>query len=224
MNIITPEDKMSSRELANLYSKPHNDTLKKIRKLEKAYVKVFGGKGSFSQSSYINSQNKKQPEILLNKSQALFVASRFDAVLHAKVQKRWEDLENKTVAIPNFSNPAEAARAWAIEYERAERAEATKAQIGHKREATAMNTASQAVKKVNRLELELDRSKEYITIKRMTMIYHGQKFNWRILRKTSANMGRFPIDVFDQNYGTVKAYHKDVWQEAYAVSADNSNS
>lgn len=30
-------------------------------------------------------------------------------------------------------------------------------------------------------------------------------------------MGVAPIDVFDQNYGTVKAYHASVWREAYAV-------
>lgn len=28
-----------------------------------------------------------------------------------------ETLKNQQVALPNFSNPAEAARAWAVEYE-----------------------------------------------------------------------------------------------------------
>ena len=26
-----------------------------------------------------------------------------------------------------------------------------------------------------------------------------------------------PIDVFDQNYGKVNAYHADVWMEVYAL-------
>lgn len=65
-----------------------------------------------------------------------------------------------------------------------------------------MNTASQAVKKANKLE----------------MLYHGTKFNWRLLKSTAAEMEIPPIDVFDANYGTVKAYHSEVWREAYAVN------
>jgi len=125
------------------------------------------------------------------------------------------------LAIPNFNNPALAARAWAEQYERAQIAEATKAQIGERREATAMNTASQAVKKANKLEQQLDYLKQYCTVKRMSMINHGIQFNWRELRSASAIMNLPAIDVFDQNYGTVKAYHRDVWQEVYAVSSES---
>ncbi len=121
-------------------------------------------------------------------------------------------------AIPDFTNPAEAARAWALQYEARVHAESTKAEIGHRREATAMNTASQATKKANRLEMELDRSKEYATIKRMEMLYHGTSFSWRLLKSASADLGIPPIDVFDANYGTVKAYHADAWAEAYALA------
>ena len=97
---------------------------------------------------------------------------------------------------------------------------ATKAEIGSRREATSMATASVAVKKVNKLEIELDQSKEYCSVKRMQMIHHGQKFNWRLLKSTSIEMEMPAKSVFDANYGTVKAYHLDVWQEAYAVTID----
>lgn len=124
------------------------------------------------------------------------------------------------LAIPNFADPAAAARAWAEQYEARQIAERTKAEIGSRREATAMNTASQAVKQANKLAIELDRAKQYASVKRMTMIYHGQKFDWRLLREVSAIVGKSPIDVFDANYGTVKAYHADAWREAYALEIE----
>ncbi len=101
-------ESMSSREIAEMYGKRHDDVLKKIRKLETAYVGAYGGLGIFTESFYLNSQNKEQPEIQLNKSQALFVASRFDAVLHAKVQKRWEDVETSQAQPALFQKPNEA--------------------------------------------------------------------------------------------------------------------
>lgn len=122
--------------------------------------------------------------------------------------------------LPDFSNPAEAARAWADQFERRIIAERTKAQIGERREATAMNTASQAIKKVRKLEEQLDHLKEYCSIKRMSMIYHGIQFDWRELKAASAIMGLPPISVFDVNYQNVNAYHRDVWQAVYAISAD----
>jgi hypothetical protein len=93
----------------------------------------------------------------------------------------------------------------------------TKAEIGCRREATAMNTASQAVKKASSLEIQLDRSKEYCTVKRMSMFYHGQKFDWREVKSASIELQIPPIDTFDANYGTVKAYHIDAWHEAYGI-------
>lgn len=126
----------------------------------------------------------------------------------------------KQIHVPQFQIPQtykEALLALIEKEEELERAIATKAEIGTRREATAMNTASQAVKKANELQIELDRSKEYCTIKRMTMITHGQTFSFKLLRDASNEMNIPSIDIYDANYGTVKAYHKDVWLEVYGL-------
>jgi len=127
-----------------------------------------------------------------------------------------------TVALPNFLDPAAAAIAWAEQYTLRITAEKTKAQIGARREATAMNTASQAVKKANALEAQLDISKEYASVKRMTALYHGIEFNWRELKSASAIMGIPPLDIFDANYGSVKSYHRHVWIAVYALDVDGN--
>lgn len=129
-----------------------------------------------------------------------------------------------TDLLPNFSDPVAAARAWANEREARTIAERTKAEIGNRREATAMNTASQAVKKAKAIAQELDRSRSYASVKRMSMNYHGQEFEWRLLKQVSSEIGKPPIDVFDANYGTVKAYHADAWREAYALDIPTTDS
>ena len=83
-----------------------------------------------------------------------------------------------------------------------------------------MQTASVAVKKAQRLEIELDRSRDYATVKRMERLYHGQPFNWRLLKSAASEMNMPAIAVFDQNYGSVKAYHRDVWREVYALDIE----
>jgi hypothetical protein len=171
-------------------------------------------------TTYINGAGAHVPRniYLFPKREACLMAMSYSYDLQAKVYDRMTELEEQQrPALPNFSNPAEAARAWAEQFEARMIAEKTKAEIGSRREATAMNTASQAIKKASRLEAELDRSKDYATVKRMEMLCHGQRFNWRHLKSVAAEMQMPAIDVFDANYGTVKAYHADVWREAYAL-------
>lgn len=182
-----------------------------------------GGVPKF-RDTYTNPQNGQQYAIYrFLKREACLMAMSYSYDLQAKVFDRMTELEQRNspvIAMPNFSNPAEAARAWALEYEARQQAERTKTEIGTRREATAMNTASQAVKKATALERELDKAKDYASVKRMEMLYHGTRFNWRLLKSAAVEMGMPAIDVFDANYGTVKAYHASVWMEAYAVSID----
>ena len=223
MNALAIADKavtMTSREIAELTGKNHADVMRDIRIMVDQLTKAEMLSCANS-TTYAGKDGRQYPQYELDKDTCLTLLLGYDAVARMKVVKRWQELEAAAApSLPNFSSPAEAARAWALEYEARVHAEATKAEIGSRREATAMNTASQAVKKAAHLERELDKSKEYASVKRMEMLYHGTSFNWRLLKSTAAEMGVPAIDVFDANYGTVKAYHASVWMEAYAVSID----
>ena len=92
----------------------------------------------------------------------------------------------------------------------------TKAYINNKKTAKAMNTASQKSKEVKRLEVQLDSSKEYSTIRKMEILT-GAKYNWRELKKESIALDHPIHEVPDELYGSVKSYHKEVWFNCYGV-------
>jgi phage regulator Rha-like protein len=221
-NLITTQNTltMSSREISDLVESRHDSVKRTIERLVESCViseppLVDGVKSA-------NGTIEKVYQV--NKRDSYVVVAQLSPAFTARLVDRWQELE--AMQAPKLpTSYIEALQALIqseqsrIEAERvAQLAIATKAEIGSRREATAMNTASKAVKKANELEIQLDQSKQYCTIKRMEMLNHGQKFEWRLLKSTSIDLGVMPIDVFDANYGTVKAYHKDVWLEAYALT------
>lgn len=209
----TNQESMTSRYIAKITGTEHSNVLKKIRKIISEIANEDFTQVNFDFSEYKDESGKKNTEITMTKSGSLFIASRYDVNLHLAVQLRWEELEKASVP----QTFVQALRLAADNAEKLELAIATKAEIGNRREATAMNTASTQTKRANKLEIELDASKDYCTIKRMQMLNHGIKFNWRLLKSTGVEMDIETKEVFDANYGTVKSYNKDVWKEAYGL-------
>lgn len=213
---------MTSREIAELTGKQHKDVLYDIRKM---LVELEINSADFS-AEYKDSTGRTLPAFNLPKRETLILVSGYSVTMRARIIDRWQELEAhqakpapvaalSRMDILRLAMDAEDARIKA-EAER-DHALATKAQIGHQREATAMATASAATRKAERLSIELDESRKWASVKRMEMAYHGQKFDWRVLKDAASEMGIAPKKIFDANYGTVNAYHFDVWIEAYAV-------
>ena len=185
--------------------------------------------GDFYETFVLMPEGRGRPSegIRMNPDQCKLVAMRESKSVRRHVLARLKELEAKTAQpsasvatlsrldILKLAMEAEEARIKA-EAER-DHAVATKARIGHQREATAMATASVAVRQVESLKTKLDESQQWATIKRMEMAYHGQKFDWRLLKAASTDLGLKTKPVFDANYGTVNAYHADAWLEAYAI-------
>lgn len=119
MEEITRKETMTSLEIAEVTGKRHSDVLEAIRNMEGAWAKVAQRK--FPLGSYKDANNQSRPCYILNKTECLYVATKFNDEARAKLVLRWEELENQVrkseIVMPNFSNPAEAARAWADQYE-----------------------------------------------------------------------------------------------------------
>lgn len=126
---------MSSLEIAELTGKNHFDVMRSIRNMEPAWEKVSQSK--FALATYKDAQGKERPCYFLDKRECLYIATKFNDEARAKLVLRWEELETMErrnfTALPDFSNPAAAARAWACEYEakqiEAKRADAAEQQV-----------------------------------------------------------------------------------------------
>lgn len=120
-----------------------------------------------------------------------------------------------------------ALRAYANEVEQKElalkqrdQALATKAWIGSKRETTAMATASAAKRENERLKVELDKSKEWASIKKVAgeLGVSEGKFKYADLRRKSNELGLDRPKIKDNNYPDgIRLYHKDAWAAVYDI-------
>lgn len=84
------------KEEGNEITKEHNDLMKSIRAELKALANAgIDGQGYFSQSSYINSQGKKQPCFLMTEEAVMQILNKESAVVRYKTQQYIKALKNQ---------------------------------------------------------------------------------------------------------------------------------
>lgn len=115
LSTIGHKETMTSLEIAELTGKEHKNVMRDIRSILDQGVNQL----NFELVEYADKKGELRPCYNLTKKGCIILASGYDALLREKIINRWEELETKerTSALPNFSNPAEAARAWADQYE-----------------------------------------------------------------------------------------------------------
>lgn len=86
---------MTSREIAEITGKRPANVMRDIKKMERAYTEVFGDELKFELVKYKARNGEMKHEYSLTKSQALFIVSGYNATLRAKIQARWEELEQQ---------------------------------------------------------------------------------------------------------------------------------
>lgn len=123
---------MSSREIAERTGKRHDNVMRDIRamlgELDPDGFNVLRFEGV-----YFDAKNERRLEFRLPKRETLILVSGYSVKMRAAIIDRWQELEAQAIAppppqlhpaLPDFTNPPEAARAWALEYEGREKAEA----------------------------------------------------------------------------------------------------
>lgn len=82
---------MSSLQIAEITGKLHKDVMRAIRKMEFAWEKINGRK--FALVEYTDEKGERRPMYQLNKTECLYIATKFNDEARAKLVLRWKELE-----------------------------------------------------------------------------------------------------------------------------------
>jgi phage antirepressor YoqD-like protein len=101
----------------------HDDFMRKVPKVLKTAPLNFGT----VQYEIGQGAKREQKVAIFERREALLMAMSYSYDVQAAVFDAWETAEKalqqiSTISMPNFMNPAEAAKAWALEYEQKEAA------------------------------------------------------------------------------------------------------
>lgn len=114
---------MSSREIADLCGKEHRNVCRDIDTLNESYEQMGLLKVEQGYYTLQNTGNQQHRQFLLSKEQTIDLITGYRADIRIRINRRWQELEQQVsasqpvIAMPDFTNPAEAARAFADQYE-----------------------------------------------------------------------------------------------------------
>lgn len=115
---LTRQETMTSLQIAEVTGKNHKDVLRSIREMENAWTKITGR--NFALSTYTDRSGKSNPCYSLNKTECLYIATKFNDEARAKLVIRWEELERQNAQPSIPQNFAEALRLAATQQEQLE--------------------------------------------------------------------------------------------------------
>ena len=221
------QKRMSHREVAELTGKEARHVK---RDCEVMFVELGLDPEGYAQPWTHPQNSQTYIEYMLTRDLVETLITGYSIKLRHAVLQRWRELESQ-VSLPSYAidDPIERAEKWIEEAKQkqialAERdhAIATKAEIGSRREATAMGRLSAKVKEVEKLKTQLDSSTGFATVKKVQSLTGGTYDTYALRRHSKAN-GLEIQKAEDANYGSVNSYHKDAWLAVYNINLSNLN-
>lgn len=221
---------MSSREISELTGKRHDNVIADIRKmlLELGYEIDADGRSPDFSGDVPDAYGRLQHCFNLPRREVEILLTGYSIPLRAKCLDRLHELEARSKqALPALPGDYIHALEHLLESKRSEQkaieerdhAVATKAEIGSRREATAMASASAAIREVRRLEDELGRGTRQATVKAVEALTKTtfDPQGWRKLRAWCDEHGVQAGYVEDPLYGRVRAWPAGAWREVYGI-------
>lgn len=112
---IQNQKTMSSREVAQLTGKQHGHVCRDIELLNQTLEEESLSK--IGESFYTAENGQTYREYLLTKEQTVDLMTGYSRNLRVRINRRWAELEaQQSIKLPNFTDPAEAAIAWAEQF------------------------------------------------------------------------------------------------------------
>lgn len=192
------KDVVDSREVAEMVERNHKDLLRDIRNytgiLEKSAERKIAPSDFFIPHTYRDSMGRTLPCYLLTKKGCDMVANKMTG--------------EKGVLFT---------AAYVTAFEKMREKITGGSAILPRDYPSALRALADAEEKRMALETELDRSKEWYSIKRVAHLngVSYKVFDWRRLKFESQRQGYEVKKIFDANYGEVNTYHMNVWETVY---------
>lgn len=162
----------------------------------------------------------------MTRDQCMYVLMRESKAVRRTATEYLNKPAKPAFTLPDFTNPAAAARAWAdaIESSQAlvierDHAIATKAHISDKKTATAMATASAKSREVEKLKDQLGFNARHATVISVEKAIHKKfgKQDWRPLKAWCKENGASSVTVPCARYGKAQAWPAGAWGAVYGV-------
>ena len=215
---------MSSHEIAELVGKRHDNVKRTIESL------AAGRVIELPQIEEIPTATKPVSVYVFSgakgKRDSLVVVAQLSPEFTGALVDRWQKLEEqvKAPALPGdyisaLEHLLESKRSEKLAIEQRDHAIETKAEIGSRREATAMATASTAVRQANQLKEELGRGLRQATVAAVEKVCKRKfgKQGFRPLKNWCAENGVQAPKVHDPRYGWVRSWPAAAWTAVYQI-------